>query len=253
MSVDSAVQTQPHVGAELRIPGHIGVIMDGNGRWARARGKPRTEGHLAGVKALRRLVELSIRYGVSYLTVFSFSSENWTRPRDEVRFIFSLLHRFVASDLESLIRNNVRIRIIGSRQGLDGSTRRLIDDVEAKTAANTGLTLVVAFNYGGKAEIASAARRIAEQVAAGRLRPEEVDEATVARELYTTGMPDPDIIVRTSGERRFSNFLLWQGAYSELIFIEENWPDFDEGSFLKVLEEYAGRDRRFGGIEAQHR
>jgi undecaprenyl diphosphate synthase len=253
MSVDSAVQTQPHVGAELRIPGHIGVIMDGNGRWARARGKPRTEGHLAGVKALRRLVELSIRYGVGYLTVFSFSSENWTRPRDEVRFIFSLLHRFVASDLESLIRNNVRVRIIGSRNGLDGSTRRLIDDVEAKTAGNTGLNLVVAFNYGGKAEIASAARRLAEAVAAGKLKPEEVNEATLARELYTAGMPDPDIIVRTSGERRFSNFLLWQGAYSELIFVEENWPDFDERTFLNVLEEYAGRERRFGGIEAQRR
>lgn len=253
MSVDSAVQTQPRVGTELRIPGHIGVIMDGNGRWARARGRPRTEGHVAGVKALRRLVELCIRYGVRYLTVFSFSSENWTRPREEVRFIFGLLHRFVASDLESLIRNNVRVTIIGSREGLDDGMRRLIADVEAKTAANTGLNLVVAFNYGGKAEIASAVRRIAEAVAAGELKPEQVDEAAIARELYTAGMPEPDIIVRTSGERRLSNFLLWQGAYSELIFVEENWPDFDEGTFLRVLEEYAGRERRFGGIEAQRR
>lgn len=253
MSVDSALQSQTRARAELRIPAHIGVIMDGNGRWARARGKPRTEGHVAGVKALRRMVELCIRYGVNYLTVFSFSSENWTRPLDEVRFIFGLLHRFVASDLESLIGNNVRVRIIGARAGLDDSLRRLIVDVEAKTAMNTGLTLVVAFNYGGKAEITEAARRIAESVAAGRLRPDEIDEGTMARALYTAGMPDPDIIIRTSGERRFSNFLLWQAAYSELIFVEENWPDFDEATFLRVLEDYSGRQRRFGGIEAHPR
>jgi undecaprenyl diphosphate synthase len=227
--------------------------MDGNGRWARARGKPRTEGHVAGVKALRRTVELCIRYGVQYLTVFSFSSENWARPRDEVRFIFGLLHRFVASDLDTLIRNNVRVKIIGARRELEEPLRRLIADVEAKTAMNTGLNLIVAFNYGGKAEITEATRRIAEAVAAGRLRPEEIDEATVARALYTFGMPDPDIIIRTSGERRFSNFLLWQGAYSELIFIEENWPDFNEATFLRVLDEYSARDRRFGGIEAASR
>ncbi len=249
--MESAVQTQPLAGRELRIPRHIGVIMDGNGRWARARGKPRTEGHVAGVKALRRAVQLCIRYGVAYMTVFSFSSENWTRPLEEVRFIFGLLHRFVASDLESLVRNNVRVKIIGAREGLDESMQRLIAHVEAKTAANTGLNLVIAFNYGGKAEIAAAARRLAEAVAAGRMRPDEVTEAAISRELYTAGMPDPDIIIRTSGEQRFSNFLLWQGAYSELIFVPENWPDFDEPTFLRVLEQYSSRERRFGGIEAQ--
>ena len=251
MSVDSAIHSQSLSRTELKIPVHVGVIMDGNGRWARARGKPRTEGHVAGVKALRRLVQLAIRYQVRYLTVFSFSSENWTRPRDEVRFIFGLLHRFVASDLETLIRNNVRVTIIGAREQLDEPLRRLIADVEAKTAMNTGLNLIVAFNYGGKAEIAEATRRIARAVAAGELKPEDIDEKTIERALYTHGVPDPDIIIRTSGERRLSNFLLWQGAYSELIFVPENWPDFDEASFLRVLEEYSLRERRFGGVEAQ--
>jgi len=251
MSVDSAVHREPGVRAELRIPTHIGVIMDGNGRWARARGKPRTEGHVAGVKALRRMVELCIRYGVRYLTVFSFSSENWTRPRDEVRFIFGLLHRFVASDLGTLIRNNVRVTIIGARDNLDEPLRRLINDVESKTVMNTGLNLVVAFNYSGKAEITEATRRIAEAVAAGRLKPHEIDEKTVERALYTSGTPDPDLIIRTSGERRVSNFLLWQAAYSEFVFVPEHWPDFNEQTFLRVLEEYSSRERRFGGIEAQ--
>lgn len=250
MSTDPAIDSELRQRPGLRIPRHLGVIMDGNGRWARARGKPRTEGHIAGVKALRRLVELCMRYGVDHLTVFSFSSENWTRPRDEVNFIFGLLRRFVASDLEKLMRNNVQVRIIGSRQGLDESLQRLIAEVEAKTTANTGLQLVVAFNYGGKAEITEAMRSIARDVAAGRIAPDAITEATVEQALYTSGIPDPDIIIRTSGERRFSNFLLWQSAYSELIFVEENWPDFDESTFVRILEEYASRERRFGGIEA---
>jgi undecaprenyl diphosphate synthase len=227
--------------------------MDGNGRWAQARGKPRTEGHVAGVKALRGLVEHCINYGVDYLTVFSFSSENWTRPKDEISFIFGLLRRFVASDLERLHSNNVRVRIIGSREGLDDSLRRLIAEVEATTAMNTGLKLQVAFNYGGKAEITDATRRIASLVATGRLKPEDITEDTIGRALYTAGMPDPDIVIRTSGEQRFSNFLLWQSAYSELVFVEENWPDFNELTFVRVLEEYSGRDRRYGGVEAQAR
>ena len=251
MSIDPAVQSRPTARTELRIPTHIGVIMDGNGRWARARGKPRTEGHIAGAKALRRLVELCIRYKVGHLTAFSFSSENWSRPRDEVSFIFGLIRRFVASDLEKLVRNNVHVRIIGERDGLDASMQRLIDDVEAKTASNTGLELVVAFNYGGKAEIAEATRRIARAVKAGTLAPDEITEATIEQALYTSGIPDPDLIIRTSGEQRFSNFLLWQSAYSELIFVEEYWPDFDEEIFLRVLEDYSLRQRRFGGIEAQ--
>jgi len=250
MSTDPAIDSDLRQRPGLRIPRHVGVIMDGNGRWARARGKPRTEGHIAGVKALRRMVELCIRYGVDHLTVFSFSSENWSRPRDEVNFIFGLLRRFVASDLEKLVRNNVQVRIIGAREGLDNSLQRLIADVENKTRGNTGLQLVVAFNYGGKAEITEAVRQIARGVAAGEIAPDSITEATIERALYTSGIPDPDIIIRTSGERRFSNFLLWQGAYSELIFVEENWPDFDETTFLRVLEDYSARERRFGGLEA---
>jgi undecaprenyl diphosphate synthase len=253
MSADPAVQATPRTRPELRIPTHIAVIMDGNGRWARARGKPRTEGHLAGVKALRRLVELCIRYGVPHLTTFSFSSENWTRPRDEVSFIMGLVRRFVVSDLQRLVENNVRVRIIGRRDDLDDRMRELIDNVERRTASNTGLNLDVAFNYGGKAEITEATRRIAEDVAAGRLKPSEITEATVARALYTSGAPDPDLIIRTSGERRFSNFLLWQSAYSELAFVDEYWPDFDEDIFVRVLEDYSSRQRRFGGIEASSR
>jgi undecaprenyl diphosphate synthase len=250
MSSETAtVQRQEYV-PQLRIPGHIGVIMDGNGRWAQARGRPRTDGHVEGVRALRRLVELCIRYGVGHLTVFSFSSENWSRPKDEIAFIFGLLRRFVASDLERLIANNVRVRVIGQRRGLEGSLRRLIDDVEAKTAGNTGLQLMVAFNYGGKAEITEAVRRVARRVELGELSAEAIDERTIAAELYTAGTPDPDLIIRTSGEQRFSNFLLWQGAYSELAFVECNWPDFDEAAFLGVLEDFSARERRFGGIGA---
>jgi undecaprenyl diphosphate synthase len=251
MSIDPAIiNTEFAQRPRLRIPAHLGVIMDGNGRWAQARGKRRTEGHIEGVKALRNLVELCISYGVGHLTVFSFSSENWTRPKDEISFIFNLLRRFVASDLQRLIRNNVRVRIIGSREGLEPSLVRLIDDVEAKTSANTGLVLIVAFNYGGKAEIAEAARKLAREVAAGRLSPEAITEDRIAGALYTAGLPDPDLIIRTSGEQRISNFLLWQAAYAEFVFVEENWPDFDEASFVRVLETFSRRDRRFGGIEA---
>jgi len=251
MSTTTAITRDIGLRAGLKVPAHLGVIMDGNGRWARARGKPRTEGHIAGVKALRRLVELAIRYGVGHLTVFSFSSENWRRPREEVDFIFGLLRRFVASDLESLVRNNVRVRVIGSRDLLDESLRRLIAEAETKTARNTGLTLIVAFNYGSKAEITEATRRIAQKVARGELRPADITEASIERELYTAGIPDPDLIIRTSGEQRVSNFLLWQAAYSEFVFVPDNWPDFDESTFLRALEEYSGRDRRFGGVEAQ--
>lgn len=238
------------IGAGLRVPTHLGVIMDGNGRWAQQRGKPRTEGHVEGVKALRNLVELCITHGVGYLTVFSFSSENWTRPRDEISFIFNLLRRFVASDLQRLVRNNVKLRIIGSREGLEPSLVRLIEDAEERTSGNSGLTLVVAFNYGSKQEILSAVRVLAREVAAGRLAPDAIDDSRFANALYTAGLPDPDIIIRTSGEQRLSNFLLWQSAYSELVFVDEHWPDFNESSFLRVLEAYSQRERRFGGIGA---
>lgn len=253
MAGEPAASLESEAGSGLRIPIHLGVIMDGNGRWAKLRGKRRTEGHVEGVKSLRGLVEHCINYGVSYLTVFSFSSENWTRPPDEISFIFNLLRRFVASDLQRLIRNNVKVRIIGDRDGLERSLVRLIEDVEGKTAHNTGLTLVVAFNYGSKAEIIAAAQHLAREVVAGRLDPEAIDETRFSGALMTAGLPDPDLIIRTSGEQRLSNFLLWQAAYAEFVFVDENWPDFDEASFVRVLETYSMRDRRFGGIEAAGR
>lgn len=250
MAGEPAANISAGLGSGFKVPAHIGVIMDGNGRWAKQRGKVRTEGHVEGVKSLRGCVELCITHGVEYLTVFSFSSENWTRPPDEVSFIFKLLRRFVASDLQRLIRNNVRVKIIGSRERLDASMISLIDDVEAKTAANTGLTLVVAFNYGSKAELVDATRRIAAEVAAGRLDPADITEQHISNALYTAGIPDPDVIIRTSGEQRLSNFLLWQSAYSEFVFVDEHWPDFDEQSFARVLEIYTKRNRRFGGLGA---
>ncbi|KKB78047.1 UDP pyrophosphate synthase [Devosia soli] len=250
MASEIAAKISPGHGPGLRVPVHLGVIMDGNGRWAKARGKRRTEGHVQGVQSLRNTVEYCIRYGVQYLTVFSFSSENWTRPPEEVSFIFNLLRRFVASDLHRLMRNNVKIRIVGSRAGLEPPLIRLIDDVEAKTRTNTGLVLVVAFNYGGRAEIAEAARRLAEDAVAGRIDPSSITEASLGRALYTSDIPDPDLIIRTSGEQRLSNFLLWQSAYAELVFVPENWPDFDESSFLRVLEAYSLRERRYGGLGA---
>lgn len=222
--------------------------MDGNGRWAKQRGLGRSEGHRAGVEAVRRIVSLAIDYGVQCLTLFSFSAENWRRPPDEVRFIFGLLRRFVSSDLERLNANNVRIRVIGEREGLEGGLRTIIDEVESKTAGNTGLDLIIAFNYGAKVEIVNATRAIARKVAAGEMRPEEIDETTIARHLDTSGLPDPDLILRTSGEMRLSNFLLWQSAYAELVFVPENWPDFDESVFVRALRAYTERDRRFGGI-----
>jgi undecaprenyl diphosphate synthase len=249
MSVDTATADLPGLKPGLKIPAHVAVIMDGNGRWATSRGKVRTEGHVEGVKALRRIVASAIKLGIAHLTVFSFSSENWRRPPAEVNFIFGLLHRFVASDLATLMRNNVRVRIIGSREGLDEGLQRTINDVEKRTAGNSGLELIVAFNYGGKAEIAAATRRIARAVADGLIRPEDITEETVATALYTHGIPDPDVIIRTSGEQRISNFLIWQGAYSELVFVKEHWPDFDEATLLRALEDYSVRQRRFGGTQ----
>ena len=250
MSSDPAINLKSSQRLDLKVPGHIGVIMDGNGRWATARGRPRNEGHLAGVKALRRLVELCIRYGVQYVTVFSFSSENWSRPRDEISFIFGLLRRFVASDLESLINNNVRVRIIGERAGLQPDIAQIIEDAEAKTRHNDKLNLIIAFNYGGQDEIARAARRIAADVASGKIVPESVNPDMFGAYLDTAAWPAPDLLIRTSSEYRLSNFMLWQAAYTELVFTDTLWPDFDKRALESAIAEYNKRERRFGGTEA---
>lgn len=236
--------------SEIAVPRHLAVTMDGNGRWATARGRPRTFGHSEGIKALRRLVELCIHYGVAYVSVFSFSSENWSRPPSEIDFIFGLLEKFVESDLEKLISNNVHVRVVGNRDGLKPSLVELINRVERSTAQNDGLILQIAFNYGGRADIVQAARTLAQKVARGEINPDAIDEALFGQHLLTHGTPDPDLLLRTSGEHRISNFMLWQSAYSELVFVDEFWPDFDEAVFLKVLEEYSRRERRFGGTKA---
>ncbi|MDJ1156772.1 isoprenyl transferase [Chelatococcus sp. SYSU_G07232] len=233
------------------VPAHVAIIMDGNGRWAVRRGLPRAEGHRRGVEALRRTVKSAIELGIRYLTVYSFSSENWRRPAAEVADLMGLLKLFVRRDLAELHRNNVRVRIIGAREGLAPDIGGLLEEAEALTRNNTGLTLVVAFNYGSRDEIARAMRALATDVAAGRLQPEAIDADAIATRLDTAGIPDPDLIIRTSGEERLSNFLLWQAAYAELVFMPILWPDFDRDALAEALDLFRQRDRRFGGLSAQ--
>jgi undecaprenyl diphosphate synthase len=209
------------------VPRHVAIIMDGNGRWAAARGLSRGEGHRRGVEALRRTVRAAGDLGIGYLTIFSFSSENWSRPPAEIRDLMGLLRRFIRNDLADLHRNGVRVRIIGDRDGIEPDIRRLLEEAEDLTKENRKLTLVVAFNYGARQEIARAASRIAADVAAGRLLAQQVTAQKLAQYLDAPDIPDPDLIIRTSGEQRLSNFLLWQAAYSELVFVPTYWPDFD--------------------------
>jgi len=227
---------------------HVAIIMDGNGRWAKARGLPRAAGHERGVEALRRTVEAAGNLGIRYLTVFSFSTENWRRPAAEVNALFSLLKAYVQRDLSRLKQEGVRIRIIGLRDGLPADVAALVDKAERETAANDTFFLTIAFNYGGREEIARAARGMAEAVAEGRMKAEEVTEATFGGFLDTDGMPDPDLLIRTSGEYRLSNFLLWQCAYSELVFMDVLWPDFDQACLEDALTKYRERERRFGAV-----
>jgi undecaprenyl diphosphate synthase len=228
-------------------PTHVGIIMDGNGRWAQARGLPRIEGHRRGVEAVRRAVRSAIELGLRYLTVYSFSSENWARPAAEVSDLMGLLKRFIRNDLADLHQHNVHVRIIGLRDNLSSDLRALLNEAEELTRTNTGLTLVVAFNYGARQEIVEAARRLALDVVAGRISAAAIDEAALGARLDTAGIPDPDLVIRTSGEQRLSNFLLWQAAYAEFVFLPIHWPDFDHAAFQSALAQYAARDRRFGG------
>jgi undecaprenyl diphosphate synthase len=233
------------------MPRHVAIIMDGNGRWAAARGLPRVEGHRRGVEALRKTVRAASDLGIAVLTIFSFSSENWSRPQSEIRDLLSLLRRFIRNDLAELHKSNVRVRIIGERDDLAHDIRALLDEAEDLTRHNDGLTLVVAFNYGARQEIARAARRLAAEVAARRLSADDISPELLARHLDLPDLPDPDVIIRTSGEQRLSNFLLWQAAYSELVFVPINWPDFDRSALESAIVEYRRRERRFGGLIAQ--
>jgi undecaprenyl diphosphate synthase len=249
MSEATAPTTAPS--AEDGAPRHVAIIMDGNGRWAAARGLPRTEGHRRGVEALRKTVRAAGELGIGILTIFSFSSENWLRPVSEIRDLMGLLRRFIRNDLAELHGNNIKVRVIGERDGLDPDIRRLLEEAEDLTRRNTGLILVVAFNYGARQEIARAMRGIAEDVAHGRLMPDAVTAELVASRLDAPDLPDPDVIIRTSGEQRLSNFLLWQAAYSELVFVPIYWPDFDRTALENALAEYRRRERRFGGLVAE--
>ncbi len=233
------------------VPVHVGVIMDGNGRWATARSLPRVEGHRRGVEALRRCVRAAREIGIRYLTIYSFSSENWSRPVGEVSELMGLLRRFLRHDLAELHSANVKVRIIGQRASLARDLCLMLDEAEELTRANTGLTLVVAFNYGSRQEIADAAARLAADAVAGRIRPEDITPDLLESHLSTAGIPDPDLIIRTSGEQRLSNFLMWQAAYAELVFLPIYWPEFDHAALLGAVQEYARRDRRFGGVAAR--
>ncbi len=232
------------------IPKHVAIIMDGNGRWASQRGLPRFEGHRRGVEALRRTIRAAEELGIRYLTVYSFSSENWKRPAAEVSDLMGLLRRFIRNDLAELHARNIRIRVIGVKEGLAPDIVALLDESEHLTQSNTGLTFVVAFNYGARREITDAARLIAEAVKAGQLDPQAIDEKVFASYLNTDGIPDPELVIRTSGEQRLSNFLLWQASYSEFVFTAGHWPDFGRESLVEAVLHYQSRDRRFGGLSS---
>ena len=229
-------------------PRHLAIIMDGNGRWAKARGQPRTYGHHAGVEALKRTVEAAGDLKLPYLTVFGFSTENWGRPKEEVAALLELLRVYVGRDLDRLVRDGVKVRIIGERAGLAPDILSIIERAEERTAANTKLNLTIAFNYGAQDEIVRAVRQVAEDVAAGRLAPSDVDADTFASRLDTAGLPPLDLLVRTSGERRLSNFMLWQAAYAELVFLDDLWPDFGKDALERAIDEFRRRDRRYGGL-----
>jgi undecaprenyl diphosphate synthase len=231
-------------------PAHVAIIMDGNGRWAQLRGLPRQEGHRRGLEALRGAVKNAGELGVRILTLYSFSTENWRRPATEVSFLLGLLKRFVEKDLGDLHAAGVRVRVIGGRDDLAPDLRRLVERAEMVTRDNTSMTLVVAFNYGARDEIVRAARQLATDAASGRIEAAAIDEAMLASRLDTSDLPDPELVIRTSGETRISNFLLWQAAYAEFVFTPVLWPDFDRAAFEAALAEYAGRERRFGGVSA---
>ena len=236
---------------QTSIPRHVAIIMDGNGRWAAARGLPRSAGHKAGIDAVRRAVRAASDMGVEFLTIYSFSTENWSRPKTEVMFLLELLRRFISQDVAELHAADVKIKIIGNRTGLEPKLVKMIEDAERLTVGNTKLKLVVAFNYGGRQEILGAIKKIAEQVQIGILDPVSIDLEMVTQNLDTVHMPDPDLLIRTGGEERISNFLLWQSAYTEFVFVPEFWPEFNAEIFARAVAEYSARERRFGGLKAQ--
>jgi undecaprenyl diphosphate synthase len=240
--MDSSIDRGP------RGPRHVAIIMDGNGRWAQARGKPRLFGHHAGARRVREIVEACPDLGVKYLTIFAFSTENWKRTQSEVAGLMSLFRRYIAREARALFREGVRVRFIGDRIKLDEKLVRLMDELELMTSLNDKVHLTIALNYGGRDEVARATKRLAREVKAGRLDPETVDAETLAKYLDTYVLPDPDLVIRTSGEARISNFLLWQSAYAEYEFIDTLWPDFTAEVFARSIAQYGHRERRFGAV-----
>jgi len=234
-----------------KIPHHLAIIMDGNGRWAQARGKPRHAGHRAGVETVRRVIEMCGQEGVKVLTLFAFSSENWQRPETEVKMLMELFFTALNREIRRLQKRNVRLRIIGDISAFSEKLQQLIREGERLTAENDGLILQIAANYGGRWDITQAARSLARQVKAGLLQPEEIDESAFARQLSFADQPDPDLFIRTGGEKRISNFMLWQCAYTELYFTDVLWPDFDDRALQDAFEDFAKRQRRFGRVAAQ--
>ena len=231
-------------------PRHVAIIMDGNGRWATQRGRPRLFGHHAGAKRVREIVEACPEFGVKYLTIFAFSTENWKRTQAEVAGLMSLFRRYITKEAQALNLEGVRVRFIGDRVRLDRKLIALMDELETLTIANTRVNLTIAINYGGRDEVARATKRLAEDVAQGRLSPADVDEETLPKYLDTHVLPDPDLVIRTSGEARISNFLLWQSAYAEYEFIDTLWPDFSAAEFGRLVARYGQRERRFGAVPA---
>lgn len=231
---------------EERLPQHVAIIMDGNGRWAKARGQARVQGHRRGVEAARTATSLCGNAGIPYLTLFAFSSENWKRPKEEVRFLTQLLALSLEKEMDRLHANGVRLNVIGDASSFGGKVERTIRNAQERTSGNEAMTLTIALNYGSRRELASAARHLAESCVAGRIRPEDIDEQQLDRSLSTYGLPDPDLLIRTGGEVRLSNFLLWQLAYTELVFTDTLWPDFDETVFDQAISTYRQRQRRFG-------
>jgi len=240
------MEAVPSLSEPPSVPRHIAIILDGNGRWAAARHLPRSVGHKRGAEAVRRAVEGAGDLGISYLTVFGFSSENWKRPRAEILDLMQLLRFYLRNELKKMMENGIRLRIIGDRTKLDPDIVALIEEVENATKENTGVNLTIALSYGGRREIVEATRRIAQEAAAGKIAIEEISESLFAKHLETADIPDPDLIIRTSGEKRISNFLLWQSAYTEFVFLDKFWPDFTQKDLEDAVREFASRERRYG-------
>lgn len=234
-----------------RLPRHVAIIMDGNGRWAQQRNKPRLYGHKIGAQSVREIVETACELGIEVLTLYAFSSENWKRPKQEVSGLMSILKSFLVSELSRMLKNNIRLSCIGEIDKLPKDVQKILRESMAKTANNNKLTLNLALSYGSRNELTRAVRQLAEQCAAGTLTPDEISEKMVSAQLYTAGLVDPDLLIRTGGEARLSNFMLWQASYSEIYFTETMWPDFRKPVFLKALQDYQNRERRFGKIGAQ--